>query len=65
MYPYHNKIKHRIKNGELITYEYVDTYENIAPCLVLYFNKEPSICPIREQRFEECKAIFKNITLNT
>ena len=27
MYPYHNKIKQRIKNGELIKYEFVEKYK--------------------------------------
>ncbi len=59
MYPYHNKIKSRIANNELIKYEYVDAYKNIAPCLVLYFNTEPYIRPIREHRFEEYEALLK------
>ncbi len=31
MYPYHNKIKQRIKNDELERYEYVETYHGISP----------------------------------
>ena len=38
MYPYHNKIKQRIKNEELIGYEYVKSYNKITPCLLLYFS---------------------------
>ncbi len=53
MYPYHNKIKQRIKNNELIRYEFVDHYKNISPCLLLYFKTEPYIKPIREHRFAE------------
>lgn len=53
MYPYHNKIKQRIKNNELTGYEYVDTYKSISPCLLLYFSTEPRIRPIREHRFDE------------
>lgn len=30
MYPYHNTIKKRIKNGELIGYQFVDHYKNIV-----------------------------------
>lgn len=63
MYPYHNKIKQRIKNGELIKYEYVEKYNHISPCLLLYFNTEPYVKPIREHRFEEYEKIFD--TLNT
>ena len=59
MYPYHNKIKQRINNGELITYEFVEKYKNIRPCLLLYFNTEPFIKPIREHQFEEYKRFLK------
>ena len=60
MYPYHNKIKKRIKNGELIKFEYVEKYKQISPCLVLYFNTEPYIRPIREHRFEEYKVLLQS-----
>ena len=59
MYPYHNKIKSRIANNELIKYEYVKVYKNISPCLVLYFSTEPYVRPIREHRFEEYEALLK------
>jgi len=61
MYPYHNKIKSRIANKELIKYEYVEAYKKISPCLVLYFNTEPYIRPIREHRFEEYEIILKTL----
>lgn len=64
MYPYHNKIKQRIENGELKGYEFVDSYNKISPCLLLYFNTEPFVKPIREHRFEEYKLLltdFPNI----
>lgn len=63
MYPYHNKIKQRINNKELIKFEYVEKYKQIAPCLVLYFNTEPYIRPIREHRFEEYEIIFEELDL--
>lgn len=58
MYPYHNKIKQRIKNNELIRYEFVDHYKNISPCLLLYFKTEPYIKPIREHRFAEYRLLL-------
>jgi len=58
MYPYHNKIKSRIANGELIKYEYIEKYKDITPCLMLYFNTEPYTRPIREHRFEEYEVIL-------
>lgn len=60
MYPYHNKIKQRIKNQELIRYEYVDKYKNISTCLLLHFSTEPKVKPIREHRFQEYEEIFKS-----
>jgi hypothetical protein len=59
MYPYHNKIKQRIKNNELIGYEYVDEYKSISPCLLLYFSTEPLIRPIRKHRFKEYELILQ------
>ena len=61
MYPYHNKIKSRIKNGEFLKFEYVEKYKNISPCLLLYFNTEPYVRPIREHRFEEYELFFKSL----
>ena len=62
MYPYHNKIKQRIKNNELESYEYVDSYKKISPCLLLHFSTEPKIRPIREHRFEEYEKLFNELT---
>ncbi len=59
MYPYHNKIKQRIKDGELTGYEYVNQYKAISPCLLLYFSTEPMVRPIRKHRFEEYKVIIQ------
>jgi len=58
LYPYHNKIKQRIKNNELTSYEYVAHYKNIKPCLLLYFSTEPTVRPIREHRFKEYEAVL-------
>ncbi|ATA73469.1 MULTISPECIES: hypothetical protein [Capnocytophaga] len=64
MYPYHNKIKQRINNGELIKYEFVEKYKNISPCLLLYFRTEPFVRPVREHRFEEYKQILDGFEKN-
>ena len=61
MYPYHNKIKQRINNKELIRYDYVDKYKQISPCLLLHFDTEPKIRPIREHRFAEYEAFLKEL----
>ena len=61
MYSYHNRIKQRINNDEFIRYEYVEKYKDISPCLLLYFNTEPSVRPIREHRFLEYQEFLKKI----
>ena len=58
MYPYHNKIKNRIANNELERFEFVESYKDIKPCLLLHFTTEPKIRPIREHRFEEYEKIL-------
>ena len=61
MYPYHNKIKQRIRNNELVRYEYVEEYNGISPCLLLHSETEPKIKPIREHRFEEYEKLLKEL----
>jgi hypothetical protein len=63
MYPYHNKIKQRIQNQELVGYEYVEKYKNISPCLLLHFDTEPKIRPIRAHRFEEYENLLKTLSI--
>lgn len=58
MYPYHNQIKKRIANGELVAFEFVEKYKQISPCLVLHFNTAPYSRPIRSHRFEEYEPIL-------
>ena len=58
MYSYHNRIKQRIKNNELTHYEYTDNYKSISPCLLLYFDTEPNIRPIRKHRFDEYETLL-------
>lgn len=53
MYPYHNRIKQRIKNGELVDLKFVDNHKGIGECMLLIFNAEPSIRPIRPERYVE------------
>ena len=50
MYPYHNRIKQRIKNGELIDHFFTDSYPRIGRALVLVFSTEPVRRPIRPER---------------
>jgi hypothetical protein len=61
-YPYHNKIKQRIGQKELVRYEYVDGYNHIkGPVLLLHFDTEPKTKPIREHRFKEYEQILSNV----
>lgn len=53
MYPYHNRIKQRIRNGELIDYWFTDDYPRIGKALVMRFSTEPYVRPVREYRFNE------------
>ncbi len=64
MYPYHNKIKQRIKNGELVDYEFVDNYKNIGECLLLFFNTEPYVRPIRPYKYNEYTMLISEIIKN-
>lgn len=51
-YNYHAKIKQKIKDGELVRFEFVDNYKNYSPCLVLYFS-DGKVYPIKEYMFDE------------
>lgn len=57
-YSYHNRIKQRIRNGELSGHEYLDRYKQISPCLMLYFTTEPFTRPIRPHRFAEYEELL-------
>ncbi len=59
MYPYHNLNKKRIRNGELLGYEYVDDYKNIGECLVLYFKTYPFERPIRPYKYCEYNDLLR------
>lgn len=63
MYPYRNKINQRIKNNELVRYEYLQSYKNISPCLLLHFETEPHTRPIRQHRFKEYEELLSNLLL--
>ena len=63
MYPYHNKIKQRIRDRELIRYEYVDRYKDISPCLLLYFITSPNIRPVRRHKFQEYQVLLDKFSI--
>lgn len=59
MYPYHNLIKKRIKNGELVDFEYVENYKNIGKCLLLHFKTPPFERPIRPHKYFEYEQLLE------
>lgn len=61
MYPYHNRIKQRIREGELADYEFVDDYPGIGEALVLKFNTFPPVRPIRPHRWAEYEGILREM----
>lgn len=62
MYPYHNKIKQRIRAGELIGAEKREDYPGIGPCVVLRFSTYPPLRPIRPHRYAEYAPILAPYT---
>ena len=59
MYPYHNRIKQRIKNGELIAVLDTSNYPKIGECKVLVFSTLPVFRPIRPHRYAEYEELLK------
>ena len=64
MYPYHNRIKQRIKNGELAGYVFTENYKNIGECLLLIFNTPPFERPIRPHKYDEYTKILEEWNKN-
>ena len=58
MYPYHNKIKQRIKNGEMVGYLFKEDYPRIGACLLLIFGTAPHFGPIRPHRYGEYVSLL-------
>ena len=53
MYPYHNKIKQRIRTEELVDHYFIQNYPGIGGALVLVFSTAPFRHPIRPHRWTE------------
>lgn len=58
MYSYHNRIRQRIRNGELVDHYFTDGYKNIGEALVLVFSTEPYLRPIRPHRWGEYAEVI-------
>lgn len=50
---YHNRVKRRIRSGELAGYEWRDNQPGVGECLMLVFKTEPIYRPIRMERIGE------------
>lgn len=57
-YNYHAKAKRLIAEGHLSGYEVLEKYNNISPCLLLYFDNQRPM-PIREHKWDEYMQIIK------
>lgn len=57
-YNYHAKAKRLIAEGHLSGYEVLERYNNISPCLLLYFDNNRPM-PIREHKWDEYLKIIK------
>ena len=58
MYPYHNRIKQRIRNGELVAVRDCANYPGIGECKVLVFSTVPIYRPIRPYRYAEYAEVL-------
>ncbi len=59
MYSYHNRIRQRINNGELIDHYFTDNYPRIGEALVLVFKTVPFLRPIRPNRYHEYREVIQ------
>ena len=61
-FSYHKKVQSKIKNGELKTFEFVDEYNGISPCLILYF-LDGTKFPVRDYMFDEYIKLLGNFEI--
>ena len=57
-YGYHQRIRQRIRNGELVDHYFTDSYPGIGEALVLVFSTLPALRPIRPKRFTEYQLLL-------
>lgn len=60
MYPYHNIIKKRIREGELVSFVHADEYHGIKDVILLVFSTYPHVRIIRNHRFLEYLPFLVN-----
>ena len=54
---YHAKVQKLIKEKHAICFEYLASYHNICPCMLIYFDDGRKF-PIRSHRFEEYEFLL-------
>lgn len=54
---YHAKIQRLIKEKHAVYYEYLESYHNISPCLLIHFDDGVSY-PIRKHKFDEYEFLL-------
>ena len=59
-YSYHNRIKQRIRAGELVDHYWTDNYPRIGRALVLVFSTEPFLRPIRPHSWKEYEGVISD-----
>lgn len=59
-YNYHAAVRKALTYEKLIKVEIVESYHNISPCMVLYFQSHRPM-PIREHKWEEYIALISKI----
>lgn len=59
----YEQLKERIKNNELIGYEYVERFKNNHPGLILFFEGESKIHTIAHEKVEDFKDMIKDLDL--
>ena len=64
IYPYHNKIKQRIYNGELTGFRFVENYKNAGERLLLFFSTPPFVRPVRAHKYAEYIEILSEYENN-
>ena len=64
MYPYHNVIRKRIKNGELIGAKLVTDYNGDGERLLLFFTSPPFVRPIRAHAYSKYFDVFERFSID-
>lgn len=59
MYSYHNRIKQRINNNELESFEYIEQYKGDTNYgMMLHFSTEPYTRPIKNHKVNDYEKLL-------